>query len=330
MKNPNNKVYKTVKRNQRSRMKTKAQILFNSLRIFLIGFCMGIADLIPGVSGGTIAFISGIYDKLINGIKSFDLVSLRLALRLQFKELFKRIPLFFFIPLGLGLVTAILSLSHLLEALLISHPEKLLSFFFGLIVGSIVLLYRETRPWSWRDRLAFLTSSLLTYWLVSLPVTQTPATPLFLFLAGSVAISAMILPGISGSYILVILGKYQQVLEALNSRDIISLAYFIAGMIVGVLSIVRLVSWLLRSFRHVTLIALTGIMTGALRTVWPWKETLTTRADSSGALVPLTQQAYLPDDAFQLGMGLLLFLIGAATVVLLSRMKPAEAPGAAA
>ncbi|MEO0509758.1 MAG: DUF368 domain-containing protein [Verrucomicrobiota bacterium] len=214
--------------------------MFNYFRVFVIGFCMGVADLIPGVSGGTIAFISGIYDKLINGIKSFDLTSLQLALKLDYRKLLQRIPLLFFIPLGLGLVTAILSLSHLLESLFNTHPEKLWSFFFGLILGSIFLLYRETRPWAIRDSLIFALAAILTFWLVGLPATQTPASPIYLFLAGCVAISAMILPGISGSYILVILGKYQQILDAVNSRDFISIAYFMAGMVVGVLSLVRL------------------------------------------------------------------------------------------
>lgn len=285
---------------------------------------MGVADLIPGVSGGTIAFISGIYDKLINGIKSFDLVSIQLALKFKIRELWERIPFLFFIPLGLGLVTAIFSLSKLLDSLFTTHPEKLWSFFFGLILGSIILLYRETRPWSMRDVLVFLFAGILTFWLVGLPATQTPASPIYLFLAGCIAISAMILPGISGSYILVIMGKYQQILDAVNSRDFMSLAYFMAGMVVGILSLVRVVSWLLRTYRHLTIISLTGVMTGALRTVWPWKETITTRIDSSGEIVPLLQRAFIPTDLTQIGIALSLLVIGALAVVLLSLMKPSK------
>lgn len=298
--------------------------MFNYIRIFIIGFCMGVADLIPGVSGGTIAFISGIYERLINGIKSFDLTSLRLALKFRIEELRKRIPFLFFIPLGLGLVTAVFSLSHLLDSIIKTHPELLWSFFFGLILGSIQLLYLETRPWNRRDLLVFATATLSAYLLVGLPATHTPATPLYLFIAGSIAISAMILPGISGSYILVILGKYQQILDIVNSRDFVSLAYFLAGMVVGVLSLVRIVSWLLRNFKHVTMICLTGVMTGALRTIWPWKETLTTRTDSSGDIVPVIQRAYMPSDIGQIGMALLMLIIGAAVVLLLSRMKASE------
>lgn len=285
---------------------------------------MGVADLIPGVSGGTIAFISGIYDKLINGIKSFDLTSVQLALRFKVRELWERIPFLFFIPLGLGIVTAVLSLSHLLESLFETHPEWLWSFFFGLILGSIFLLYAETRPWKLRDCLFFLLSAIATFWLVGLPATQTPASPLFVFLAGCIAISAMILPGISGSYILVILGKYQQILEAINSRDFLTLLYFFAGMVVGVLSMVRIVSWFIKTYRHLTIISLTGIMTGALRTVWPWKETVTTRIDSSGNVVPVLQKAVLPNDSGQVLIAVALLILGAVAVVLLNRMKPKE------
>ena len=292
------------------------------LRIFFIGFCMGIADLIPGVSGGTIAFITGIYDHLLNGIKSFDLVSLKLALQIEVKKLWERIPFLFLIPLGLGLISAVLTLSHLLESLFQTHPDMLWSFFFGLILGSIFILHGETRPWNLRDCLVFLLSTIFTFWLVGLPAIQTPPTPIFLFLAGSIAISAMILPGISGSYILVILGKYQQVLSAINTRDFVSLAFFLAGMVVGILSTVRIVSWLLQAYRHVTMIALTGIMTGALRTVWPWKETIMTRVDSSGATVPVMQRGYIPDDFVSISMAVLLLLLGAGAVVLLNKLKP--------
>jgi len=295
------------------------------VRVFIVGFCMGIADLIPGVSGGTIAFISGIYDQLIDGLKRFDLEALRLGLKFRIKALFERIPVFFFIPLGLGMVTAILSLSKVLGTLFDTHPVQLWSFFFGLILGSILLLYAETRPWNRRDLVAFTVAALVTFWVVGFDAIQTPPTPPYLFLAGCVAISAMILPGISGSYILVILGKYQQVLDALNNRDFVALGYFICGIVVGVLSLVRVVSWLLRTWRQVTMVALTGIMAGALRTVWPWKETIATRIDSSGELVPLTQRNVLPADGGEVFLSLMLLLVGAVVVIGLHRLNPKEA-----
>jgi putative membrane protein len=296
-------------------------LLFH-LRVAVVGFIMGAADLVPGVSGGTIAFVSGIYDRLINGIKSFDLVSLRLLVRGRFREVWERIPVLFFCALGLGLLTAIFSLSRVLTGLMVTHPVQLWAFFFGLVLGSILLLMRETWRWRAADWTAFIVAAVITYWLVGLEAVQTPPSPLFLFLAGAIAICAMILPGISGSYLLVIMGKYHQVLEAVNHRDFASLAIFISGIVVGILSFVRLVSWLLLRWRHVTLVALTGVMAGALRTVWPWKEVISTRLNSKGEEVPLVQINVLPDTTGEIGLCLVLALLGAVVVVLLSRLSP--------
>jgi putative membrane protein len=290
------------------------------LRVAIVGFVMGIADLIPGVSGGTIAFICGIYTRLIDGIKSFDFEAFRMLSRLDFKGLWKKIPFLFFIPLGLGLLTAVFSLSNLLSHLFQTHPVELWSFFFGLIVGSILLLARQTWAWLPKEWIAFLLATLLTFLLIGLPVMQTPDSLFFLFLSGAIAICAMILPGISGSYLLVILGKYGQVLDAISSRDLLSLAVFGAGVVTGILSFVRVVSWLLHHFRRITLIALTGVMTGALRTVWPWKETLTTRINSKGETVPLHQTNILPDLDPSLLWALLLAIVGAIVVLGLSRL----------
>jgi putative membrane protein len=297
--------------------------LLNRLRIVLIGFCMGAADLVPGVSGGTVAFIGGIYDRLINGLKSLDVVTLRLLLKGRLAEVFERVPVVFFLTLGVGMITAILSLSHPLAGLFKSHPVQLWTFFFGLVLGSILLLAKETWRWRASDWIAFITATAITYWVVGLHSMQTPPTLPLLFLSGAIAICAMILPGISGSYILVIMGKYQQVLEALNNRDFVALGVFIAGIIVGILSFVRLVSWLLRKWRQVTLVALTGIMAGALRTVWPWKQIIATRINSHGEEVPLTQINVLPDAGASAFVTALPWLVaGLVAVVLLSRLNP--------
>ena len=299
--------------------------ILTHLRIVLIGFCMGAADLVPGVSGGTVAFVGGIYDRLINGLKSLDVVTLRLLLKGRLAAVFERVPVVFFLTLGAGLITAILSLSHPLSALFKSHPVQLWTFFFGLVLGSILLLAKET--WRWRvvDWIAFIVAAAVTYWLVGLHTMQTPPTQPLLFLSGAIAICAMILPGISGSYLLVILGKYHQVLEALNHRDFAALGAFIAGIIVGILSFVRVVSWLLRTWRQVTLVALTGIMAGALRTVWPWKETIATRINSRGEEVPLTQINIFPEAGASAFVTALPWLVaGLVAVVLLSRLNPAD------
>lgn len=298
--------------------------ILSHLRIAIIGFIMGAADLVPGVSGGTIAFISGIYERLLNSIKAFDLSMLKLLLRGRFREVWNRLPVAFFAALGLGLATAVLSLSHLLSGLFGSHPVELWSFFFGLVLGSILLLIRETWTWKLADYVAFTAAGVATYWLVGMQAFQTPSNPIFLFLAGAIAICAMILPGISGSYLLLIMGKYQQVLEAINNRDFLSIAIFGAGIVVGILSFVRVVSWLLKHFRHITLITLTGIMAGALRTVWPWKEVLTTRINSKGEEVPLTQINITPADGTLL-MAIIFLVVGIIVVVGISHLGPGRA-----
>lgn len=294
--------------------------LLSSLRIAIIGFCMGSADLVPGVSGGTVAFVAGIYDRLINGIKAFDIDLLKLALAGRLADVFRRVPVSFFVPLGIGLLTAVFTLSHALSVLFTTHPVQLWSFFFGLVLGSVVLLARET--WSWRaaDWTAFLLAALVTYVIVGLPGVQMAPTYVNFFIGGAIAICAMILPGISGSYLLVIMGLYQDVLAAVNDRDVVSIGIFVAGIIFGLLFFVRIVSWLLRTRRHVTLVALTGIMLGALRTVWPWKEVLTTRVNSEGAVVPLMMGNILPTESGEVIMSIGLALAGALVVVVLSRL----------
>nr|PZN86592.1 MAG: DUF368 domain-containing protein [Acidobacteriota bacterium] len=296
-----------------------------SLRLAIIGFCMGSADLVPGVSGGTVAFVAGIYDRLINGIKAFDVDLVRLVLAGRFADAIRRIPWGFFIPLGIGLLTAVFSLSHGLTVLFRTHPVELWAFFFGLVSGSVVLLARTTWPWRVADGLGFLIAAVLTYVLVGLPGVQMAPTLPNLFLGGAIAICAMILPGISGSYLLVIMGLYQDVLAAVATRDLVSLAVFVLGIGFGILSFVRIVSWLLRTRRHVTLVALTGIMLGALRTVWPWKEVLTTRVNSEGEVVPLLMGNVLPTDPGQVLVAAVLALIGGVVVVGLSRLDPANA-----
>lgn len=297
---------------------------FAHLRVAVIGFLMGCADVVPGVSGGTIAFICGIYERLINGIKSFDLTSAQLLLKRDFRGLWARIPFPFFIALGLGLVTAILTLAKVLEHLMLNHPVELWSFFFGLVLGSILLLARQTWSWKGTDWAVFGGFGVGTFILVGLTTLHTPEGLPFIFLAGAIAICAMILPGISGSYLLVIMGKYAPIIEAVNDRNLTTLAVFCAGIATGILSFVRLVSWMLSHYRHVTLIALTGVMAGALRTLWPWKETLTTRVNSDGEVVPLTQTNILPGADANWLWAIGLVLIGGAAVILIERLARAE------
>ncbi len=298
--------------------------MFSHLRIAIVGFLMGCADVVPGVSGGTIAFICGIYERLLNGIKSFDLTALKLLSKGEVKALLNHIPVPFFIALGIGLMTAVFSLAKVLEHLMTHNPQELWSFFFGLVLGSVVLLGRKTWQWKPMDWILFLGFGVGTYLLVGMQSLQTPDGLLYVFLAGAIAICAMILPGISGSYLLVIMGKYSVIIEAVNDRDLVTLAVFCAGIATGILSFVRVVSWLLRTYRHATLIALTGVMAGALRTLWPWKETLTTRINSAGETVPLIQSNILPAADANWLFALGLAAIGGIAVLAIERLAKAE------
>jgi len=294
------------------------------LRTAVVGFLMGCADVVPGVSGGTIAFICGIYEKLLNSIKSVDLTTLKMLLKADIKGVWNRVPFPFFISLGAGLMTALLTGAKVLEYLLIHHPENLWSFFFGLVLGSIFLLGRQTWVWKPQDWAGFGIAAVATYFLVGMQALQTPDSMLFIFVAGAIAICAMILPGISGSYLLVIMGKYATILEAVNDRNIALLAVFCAGIVTGILSFVRIVSWTLHNYRHITLIILTGVMAGALRTLWPWKETLTTRVNSDGETVPLLQSNVLPGADANLWAAIGLALVGCVAVLLIERLAAAE------
>ncbi len=298
--------------------------LLSHLRIALVGFLMGSADVVPGVSGGTIAFICGIYERLLNGIKSFDLTTLRLVLRGDLKGAWDRVPVAFFVALGGGLLIAVLSMAKVLEHLLVNHPAELWSFFFGLVLGSIVFLARETWQWGPLDFALFAAFAIGTWFLVGMQATQTPPGLPFVFLAGAIAICAMILPGISGSYLLLIMGKYQEILSAVNDRDVVTVGVFCAGIATGILSFVRIVSWMLKHHRHATLIALTGVMAGALRTLWPWKETVSTRINSAGEEVPLIQTNIMPGAEANVGLALALLVAGGIAVLLIERLARAE------
>ncbi len=249
----------------------KKRTLLTTLRHFLVGFSMGAADLVPGVSGGTIAFVSGIYEQLLAAITTVTGPVLRLVLRGKLVQAFKLAPLKFVVPLGVGMMLAILSLSHLIEYLLEVHPIPTWSLFFGLVVSSIILVGRTIAGWSWRELLSISIGIVVTYWLVGAVPLETPATPLAFFFSGIVAICAMILPGISGSFILVLLGKYPQVLHAVSDREFMTLIYVALGAVVGLSIFSRLLKYLLSTYHSVTLAVLLGVLIGSLRKIWPWK-----------------------------------------------------------
>ena len=281
------------------------------------GFCMGASDVVPGVSGGTMAFILGIYEELINAIKSFDLKSLKFLLTFKFRPLFDRVHWRFLLALGIGIITAIFSLAELLGWLLQNKPILIWSFFLGLILASVVSVSRRIEKWTPPTWFALTGGILGTYILVGLVPVSTPDAPWFLFLSGAIAICAMILPGISGSFILVLLGKYQYILGAVNQKDFLTLAIVAAGACAGIIAFSRLLGWLLKHYHDVMVAILTGLMLGSLRKVWPWKETLESILNRHGKVIPLVQVNILPTQwdmevfaAFALmGAGLLTVLV---------------------
>ena len=233
---------------------------------------MGAADIVPGVSGGTMAFILGIYHELLDAIKAVDARFIRLLIALRFTDALSHIPWRFLLCLGTGIVVAILTLAQLLETQLEHNPTHVSAFFFGLVLASTITISRSITNWNTTAIATALTTLVCTYSLLSATSVNTPETVLFLFLSGAVAIAAMILPGISGAYILVLLGKYRYILSAVNNRDILTLAIVVAGAIVGLATFSRFLSWLFSRYHDLTVASLTGLMLGSLRKVWPWKD----------------------------------------------------------
>jgi putative membrane protein len=235
------------------------------------GFAMGAADVVPGVSGGTMAFILGIYEELIHAIHSVDLAFIRHLLSLRIRDAFAGVHWQFVLALGLGIATAILTLARLISHVLHVHPVLVWAFFFGLVLASVVVVRKRVSRWTPGILLITALAALVSYTLVGLVPVETPEQPWFLFLSGALAITAMILPGISGAFILVLLGKYHYVLNAVVTGDILTLLIVIAGAAVGLISFARVLRWLFQRYHDYTVAALTGLIMGALRKVWPWK-----------------------------------------------------------
>lgn len=257
---------------------------------------MGAADVVPGVSGGTIAFITGIYDTLLESIRRINPRLLSIWKREGTKAAFNHINGFFLITLFSGIFVSIATLAKLITWLLNTHPIPIWSFFFGLILVSVYHIVRQVEK---RDAIRFITLLVgvaFAYSITVLKPLHMEPTMVNTLIAGSIAICAMILPGISGSFILLLIGMYTPVLAAVKGFQVDILALFLAGCVIGLLTFSHLLSWLLRHFRDATLMFLTGLMIGTLPKIWPWKETLTWRTNSKGEQVPLLQHNLTPFD----------------------------------
>lgn len=266
----------------------------------LKGCAMGMADVVPGVSGGTIAFISGIYEELLDSIRSVNATALKLLLKLRLGEFWRHINGSFLLPVLLGIAIAIFSLARLMTYLLTYHPIAIWSFFFGLIIASALLVARQIGRWDWRSLLAFVAGAAAAWWITVATPAETPNDWWFVMLSGAIAICAMILPGISGAFILLLLGKYQYIMHAVGEFNIPVIVVFVIGAAAGIISFSHLLSWLLKHLHDVTVAVLMGFMVGSLNKVWPWKETVETYLDSHGVAQPLVQTNIAPGTFEQL------------------------------
>ena len=266
----------------------------------LKGCAMGMADVVPGVSGGTIAFISGIYEELLDSIRSVNATALKLLLRFRLAEFWRHINGRFLLPVLLGIAVAIFSLARLMTYLLTNHPIAIWSFFFGLIVASALLVAKQIGRWDWRTVLAFVVGAVAAWWITVATPAETPNDWWFVMLSGAIAICAMILPGISGAFILLLLGKYQYIMHAVGEFNIPVIVVFVIGAAAGIISFSHLLSWLLKHWHDVTVAVLMGFMVGSLNKVWPWKETVETYLDSHGVAQPLVQNNVAPGTFEQL------------------------------
>lgn len=238
--------------------------------LLLAGFLMGSADVVPGVSGGTVAFLLGIYDELLEAIHTSSAAGVK-VLSLRLREGLRAIPWMFLLPLGAGILLAIFSLARLLSWLIENHPTLVWSFFFGLVLASSLVVARRLGRWEPRHFGLALAFAAGIYWLIGQVPLQTPHTAPMFLLSGALAVTAMILPGISGAFILVLLGKYAAVLDAVVNFDFFTLALIAVGALIGLLSLARVLRWLLLNYRAATTAALVGLMLGSLRKLWPWK-----------------------------------------------------------
>lgn len=263
--------------------------------IMLRGFAMGASDVVPGVSGGTMAFILGIYEELIESIRIIGQPSfLQTVFRFQIKEAIDMVNWKFLLAVGSGILLAILTLAQGLEWMLHNEAVLLWSFFFGLVLSSVVAVAKRIDAWRPQLYGATAIAAIAAYVLVGLVPLQTPDSWWFLILSGALAICAMILPGISGAFILVLLGKYQFILGAVTQRDIVTIAFVGIGAVVGLVTFAQVLGWLFKRYHDATVAVLIGLMIGSLRKIWPWKEVVEFITDRHGDIVPTVENNILP------------------------------------
>jgi putative membrane protein len=296
-----------------------------AISLFLKGWCMGMADLVPGVSGGTIAFISGIYEQLLDAIGSINRKSLSLLLTGQFKAAFSEIHFKFLLILFGAILSAIFTFARVMHYLMNQHTILTWSLFFGLISASIIVVFKELKnPKGLRELAWIFIGTVNGVALVSLIPVETPEHLSFIFLCGLISISAMILPGLSGSFLLLILGKYEYVTGAVKAPfaegNFVVLLMFTMGAVTGAMGFSRVLNWFLKHYRCETMAFLTGILIGSMKKIWPWKEVLETRIISGRERV-LREVNVLPELGAELYLAIFLMIFGFLGVLLLDHLS---------
>jgi len=263
--------------------------------VYLKGMAMGAADVVPGVSGGSIALITGIYEKLLESINAIDIDAFHLLRKGEFKSLYAKVNGTFLICLVLGIFTSILTLANLITYLIKTFPIPVWSFFCGLIIISALLILRDIKRWNILALLALPVGIVSAYLITGMTPVSSDNNLLIIFGSGMIAICAMILPGISGSFLLLVMGKYEYILNALVERNVLVLGVFALGCIVGILASSRVISWLLKHYHAITISLLSGFMLGSINKLWPWKNVLSYRLSSSGQQEPFLTENILPN-----------------------------------
>ncbi|MDE1513897.1 DUF368 domain-containing protein [Vibrio sp. dsl-7] len=266
----------------------------NYLITYLKGLAMGAADVVPGVSGGTIAFITGIYDTLLESIRRINPSLFSVWKQQGLAGVIRHINLWFLISLFAGILTSIATLAKLISWLLATHPIPIWSFFFGLIVVSVWHILRQIERKTLSRAVWLIAGVIFAYGITVLKPLNLEPTYFNVLICGAIAICAMILPGISGSFILLLIGMYTPILNAVKTFQLDILALFLTGCVSGLLCFSHLLTWLLRYYRDITLTFLTGLMLGTLPMIWPWKQTLSWQINSQGQPVPLLQRNLSP------------------------------------
>lgn len=255
---------------------------------------MGIADAVPGVSGGTIAFITGIYEELLHSLNEIDRDAFRLLIKFRFTELWKKINGNFLLTLSAGIITSLLLIVGIVFNLIVHYPVLISSFFFGVIFASVALTLKEIKAWGITPIGTFIISAVIGYFITTLAPMESPDTYWFVFICGALAICSMIFPGISGAFILVLLGKYQFMIAMLAELNGWVIVVFASGCVLGLLGFARLITWVLDHYHHITVAVLAGFMLGSLNKVWPWRKGLEYATTRTGEQIAVFDKSILP------------------------------------